>query len=183
MIETERLVLRLPRMADLDAFAAAFADPETMRYLGDGSVATREKTATGIERWLERWRVDGIGLFSVESRATGAVVGRAGFLVWDRPNWTTSTLSETGDQAEIELGWTLARGHWGNGYATEAAPALRDWGIAERGLTRIISLIRPDNVRSVRVAEKIGETLEREIVMMERPALLYSLSARDSSSR
>lgn len=177
MIETERLLLRLPRLEDVDAYARAFADRETMRYLGDGSTATREQVERGIGFWLDRWEVNGVGLFSVESRETGQLVGRVGFLVWDTASWDTSSFAEAGERAEVELGWTMFREHWGHGYATEAALALRDWGIAERGLTRLISLIRHGNDRSVRVAEKIGETYEGEIVMMGEPAMLYSVEA------
>jgi len=177
VIETERLLLRLPRLDDLDDFAAAFADPEVMQFLGDGSTVTREQTEKGILRWLERWEADRIGLCSMEIRATGQVVGRTGFLVWDSADWTTSTFAEAGERADVEIGWTVFREHWGQGYATEAALALRDWGVAERGLSRLISLIRPDNVRSVRVAEKIGESFEREIAMMGLPALLYAMQA------
>lgn len=176
IVETERLILRLPRLEDADDFVPAYADPEVMRYLGDGSTGTREQIERGIGLWLERWEKNGIGLFSMESRETGRVVGRSGFLVWDTDGWTVANLAEAGERAEVELGWMVAREHWGHGYATEAALALRDWGIAERGLTRLISLIRPGNVRSVRVAEKIGESFEREIVMMGAPALLYSLT-------
>lgn len=177
MIETERLILRLPQVEDADDLATAYADPEVVRYLGDGSTSTRDEVAAGIPTWLERWDANGIGLFAMESRDTGRVVGRSGFLVWDSEGWTVANLAEAGDRAEVEVGWMVAREFWGLGYATEAALALRDWGIAERGLTRLISLIRPDNTRSIRVAEKVGETFEREIVMMERPSLMYSLQA------
>jgi RimJ/RimL family protein N-acetyltransferase len=174
-IETERLVLRLPRLEDVDEYAAAYADPETMRYLGDGSTATREQVEEGLPRWLERWEANGLGLFSVEHRETGRLVGRVGFLVWDTATWQVSDLALAAERAEVELGWMVVREHWGHGYATEAALALRDWGIAERGLTRLISLIRHGNDRSVRVAEKIGETYEREVFLLGQPAMLYSL--------
>jgi RimJ/RimL family protein N-acetyltransferase len=177
MIETERLILRKPRLEDVGDYEPAYADPEVMRYMGDGSTGTREQIERGIGFWLERWEKNGIGLFSMESRETGRVVGRSGFLVWDTENWETSSFDEAGERAEVELGWMVVREHWGHGYATEAALALRDWGLAERGLTRLVSLIRPGNVRSVRVAEKIGESFEREIVMIGAPALLYSLTA------
>ncbi len=177
LIETERLLLRLPHPVDLDAYAHAFADPETMRYMGDGSTATREQAERGIRFWLDRWEVNGIGLFSLESRETGEVVGRVGFLVWNKASWETSSFEEAGEQAEVELGWLVFREHWGHGYATEAALALRDWGIEERGLTRLISLIRYGNERSVRVAEKIGEAYEREVELLGGPAMLYALEA------
>ena len=177
LIETERLLLRLPREEDVDAYARAFADPETMRYMGDGSTATREQAERGIRFWRDRWEVNGIGLFSVENRDTGELVGRAGFLVWDTASWETSSFAEAGERAVVELGWLVFREHWGRGYATEAALALRDWGMAKGGLTRLISLIRYGNDRSVRVAEKIGETYERDVVLMGGPAMLYALEA------
>lgn len=105
------------------------------------------------------------------------MLGRAGFLVWDRAVWEPSTFAEAGERAQVELGWMLAREHWGHGYATEAALALRDWAIAERGLRRLISLIRPGNEASVRVAERIGERHVDEVVMGGLPALVYALDA------
>jgi RimJ/RimL family protein N-acetyltransferase len=175
IIDTERLLLRKPRLEDAADLTVAYADPETVRYIGDGSTATEEEVEQGICFWLERWEKNGLGLFALESRESGRILGRAGFLVWDTAKWETSSFAEAGGRAEVELGWMVAREHWGHGYATEAALALRDWGVAERGLTRLVSLIRPGNERSVRVAEKIGERYEREVVMRGLPAMVYSL--------
>ena len=169
MISTERLVLRLPRPEDAPGLLDAFADPEAMRYIGDGSTTDLAGSEAAVARWLERWDAWGIGMFVLERSEDGRVLGRAGFLRWDPETW------EIGG-SETELGWGLAREHWGRGYATEASLGLRDWVVAERGLTRLISLIQPGNVPSVRVAEKIGETLEREIVVRGRPTLLYSMA-------
>jgi RimJ/RimL family protein N-acetyltransferase len=174
-IQTERLLLRRPRAEDAADLAAAYADPETVRYIGDGSTATLPQVEQAIDRWLERWDINRIGLFAIEHREDGRVLGRAGFLVWDSATWEVANLAEASDRAEVELGWMLSREHWGHGYATESALALRDWGLAERSLTRLISLIRPGNDRSIRVAEKIGERYEREIVMGGLPARLYAL--------
>jgi RimJ/RimL family protein N-acetyltransferase len=175
LIETERLILRKPRVEDAADLAVAFADPETMRFMGDGSIATEPQVEDRIRFWLARWEKNGIGLFAMENRADGRVLGRTGFLVWDTANWKTSSFAEADERAEVELGWLVAREHWGHGYATEAALALRDWGIAERGLKRLVSLIRPGNDRSVRVAEKIGERYESEILVNGLPAMLYAL--------
>jgi RimJ/RimL family protein N-acetyltransferase len=175
VIETERLILRKPRVEDAEDLTVAFADPETMRFMGDGSIATEPEVENRIRFWLHRWETNGLGLFALESRESGRVVGRAGFLVWDTATWETSSFAEAGERAGVELGWLVAREHWGRGYATEAALALRDWGIAERDLTRLVSLIRPGNERSVRVAEKIGERYEDEILVDGLPAMLYAL--------
>lgn len=166
MIETERLLLRKPRLEDAGALLAAYSDPETMRYIGDGSTTDLPGMRAAIEKWLARWDTNGIGFFVLER--DGLVVGRAGFLVWDPETWTISELDE---HSEVEIGWTLVRAHWGNGYATEAALALRDW--IDR--PRLISLIQHGNERSVQVAERIGESFERDVVVRGVPTSLYSL--------
>jgi len=136
--------------------------------MGDGSTATREQVEDGIHQWLERWESWGMSLCSLERREDGRIVGRAGFLLWDPETWEIP-----GD--ETELGWLLAREHWGRGYATEAALALRDWAFGERGLTRLISLINHENLRSIRVAERIGERYERDVEIRGTPGGLYSV--------
>ena len=168
MIETERLLLRLPRAEDAPGLMEAFADPDAMRYIGDGSTADLAGSEEAVTRWLARWDAWGIGMFVVERTRDARVLGRAGFLRWDPETW------EVGG-SETELGWGLAREHWGQGYATEAALALRDWALGERGLTRLISLIQHGNVRSFRVAEKLGERYERDVEVRGRPTRLYSL--------
>jgi RimJ/RimL family protein N-acetyltransferase len=168
VIETERLVLRKPRLEDAADFAVAYADPEVMRFMGDGSTATLAEVEKGIEQWLERWESWGLSLCSLERRDDGRVIGRAGFLLWDPETWQVP-----GD--ETEIGWLVAREHWGKGYATEAALALRDWAFEDQGLTRLISLINHENVRSIRVAEKLGERYERDVVIRGKPGRLYSV--------
>jgi len=168
LIETERLLLRRPRLEDADALVAAYSDPETMRYIGDGSTTDLAGTQAAIEKWLARWETNGVGFFVLERRDDRRVVGRAGFLVWDPGTWA---ITELDDHAEVELGWTLIREHWGNGYATEAALALRDW--TDR--RRLISLIQHGNERSVRVAEKLGERYEGDVEVRGVPTRLYAL--------
>lgn len=177
MIQTERLLLRPPRLDDAADLAVAYSDPETVRYLGDGSTITLAEVEEAIAHWITRWDENGLGLCAIERREDGRVLGRAGFLVWDTAVWEPTTFAEAGERAQVEIGWMLAREHWGHGYATEAARALRDWAIAERGLTRLVSLIRPGNEPSIRVAERIGERHEGEVVMRGLPALVYALDA------
>jgi RimJ/RimL family protein N-acetyltransferase len=166
LIRTERLMLRKPRVEDAEKLVAVYADPETMRYIGDGSTTDLAGTRAAIEKWLARWDADGLGFFVIERDTQ--VIGRAGFLVWDPQTWT---ISELDDRAEVELGWTIARACWGHGYATEAALALRDW--ADR--PRLISLIQHGNARSVRVAEKLGERYERDVEVRGITTRLFSL--------
>jgi RimJ/RimL family protein N-acetyltransferase len=154
-LETARLVLRLPRLDDADAFADYLADPEVMRFLG-GETVPREDAPSVVRKWLGRWEANGLGPFAIERREDGRLVGRAGIVVWDTREWRNTTVAEAGEHAQHELGWALMCAHWGNGYATEAALAVRDWARQERGVGKLISLVNPDNVRSQRVAERLG---------------------------
>jgi RimJ/RimL family protein N-acetyltransferase len=166
VIETERLLLRLPELTDADAIYRHLSDPEVMRWIGvNGEPGTRADAVERAERWQRNWQLDGFGHFIAVRRDTGDVIGRVGLLCWDPQTWRNGTRTEIGDDAEIELGWTLERTVWGYGFATEAAAAVRDWALREVQPRRLISLIHPENVRSIRVAEKIGERYQQDIVM------------------
>jgi len=173
-IETERLVLRRPRLSDAKALHALYGDPEVMRFIGDGSTLTPAKTKAWIEKALTRWKADGFGHFVIEKDRK--VIGRAGFLVWDPDEWRTGTLAELGEHAAVELGWMLAREHWGNGYATEAAVALRDYGFKELRFERLISLISHGNDASVKVAERIGGRYVRDVGRGDWKVRLFAVS-------
>jgi RimJ/RimL family protein N-acetyltransferase len=163
VIETERLLLRTPVVADAEDLLAYIEDPEVVRWIG-ADPGDRSTAVASVERWLAAWQANGIGHFVIVR--DGRVLGRAGFMVWDRSTWQPSTFAAAGEDAELELGWTLAREHWGRGYATEAAAAARAW--ADRG--RVISLINPENVRSQRVAEKLGARPEERVETPGGPA-------------
>jgi RimJ/RimL family protein N-acetyltransferase len=142
-VETERLLLRGWRDEDTEPWAELCADDEVMRALG------REGGLSVADAWREmamlagHWSLKGFGHWVLETRATGELVGRAG--LYHPPDWPG-----------LELGWTVARPHWGNGYAGEAARATMEWTRAELGADHLISLIADDNRRSQRVAEKLG---------------------------
>jgi RimJ/RimL family protein N-acetyltransferase len=170
VIETERLLLRMPQLEDVDDLLEFVGDAEVMRWVG-GEAGDRAATIEMIERWRARWDENGVGQFSVV--LDGHVIGRVGLLVWDSRTWATSSYSEAGPNAQTELGWALARAHWGHGYATEAARAAREWVYAERGVVRLISLIEPRNVRSVRVADKLGATPEQLVSTHHCPAVVW----------
>ena len=166
MIETERLLLRRPESEDADAIYRHLSDPEVMRWIGiDGRTGTYDNAVERALLWRRNWELDGFGHFIVVRRDTGEAIGRVGLLCWDPETWKNGTRSEIGDHAEVELGWTLERAAWGHGFATEAAIAVRDWALREVEPQRLISLIHPQNTRSIRVAQKIGEHHRHDIVM------------------
>ena len=129
MIETERLLLRLPEPGDAEAVAEHISDPEVMRYIG--TTGTLADAVERIGQMRRAWDEDGFGGFVVVRRDNGDVVGRVGLLAWDPRTWHHATRREIGDDAEVELGWTLGRAAWGQGFATEAATAVRDWALRE----------------------------------------------------
>jgi RimJ/RimL family protein N-acetyltransferase len=175
-LETERLILRLPELGDAAAAAEHLTDPEAMRFIGIGGRTVAPEDCAGVvRRWIDRWEANGFGQFALERRGDGRFLGRAGLLVWDAAGadgWEQSDLLRAADP-RIELGWTLAREHWGRGYATEAALAVRDWAYGELGLERLISIIHPDNAASQAVARRLGAVPGERVATTHGPAVVW----------
>lgn len=163
VLDTPRLRLRAFRGDDLDAYAPMCADPEVMRYIGSGVTLSRADAWRSIAGMLGHWQLLGYGMFALERRDTGQFVGRVGFL--DPPDWPG-----------FELGWLLGREHWGQGFAVEAARRALAFAFGELRRDRVISLIRPANARSIRVAEALGERLAGEIELLGSTALRYEIA-------
>jgi RimJ/RimL family protein N-acetyltransferase len=179
-LETERLVLRKPELGDRDGYAPLWGDPEVVRFIG-GTTLPPEQVPKAIERMLGHWGRHGIGLFSVLRKEDQRLVGRVGYLLWDTERWVNAMHEQLDGDLELEIGWTILREFWSQGYATEAALACRDHAFGELGRDRVISLIARENVASIRVAEKIGESLEQQDIGGEAFKLtvdLYSLGNR-----
>ena len=156
---TDRLCLRAPTPQDAEALYDLFADEEIMGGLNREPVSAVEHARALIEEGMGGWRTDGLGPFILQTTGTDRrVVGQAGLMIFDTRGWTPSTWAQAGSHAQAELGWALIRAQWGHGYATEAAAAIRDWARESRSISGLVSLISPDNVRSQRVAERLGAT-------------------------
>jgi RimJ/RimL family protein N-acetyltransferase len=151
------------REEDFEEYAAMVADAEVMRYLGEGKPLSRGDAWRQMAFVLGHWQLRGYGLWAVEEVATGRLVGRIGFLYPE--GWP-----------DFELGWTLAREFWGRGYATEGARRALDFAFEEMGREHVISLIRPDNIPSIRVAERLGESLEGSVELFGGEALIYGIT-------
>jgi len=160
-LTTERLLLRGFAEADFPAYAALMADPEVTRHLGHGSPLSPEDAWRQMAMFAGHWVLRGFGLWAVEERAPGAFVGRIG--CWEPHGWP-----------DFELGYTVARPYWGRGYASEGARAALAYARRELGRDRVISVIRPDNARSIRVAERLGATLDGEVEFFGGPARIYA---------
>jgi RimJ/RimL family protein N-acetyltransferase len=161
-LETNRLLLRVPSDADVAPWTAILGDPEVARYLGP-PIDSPEAVSAHIQTVRERHDADGFGLLAIVRKEDERVIGRSGFLVWDKRTWTTTTRREAGEHAQIEIGWTLARDCWGFGYATEAGAACRDYGLATLGTACIAAVIQHGNERSCEVARRLGMRYEDDI--------------------
>ena len=150
------------RQDDLDAYAAICADVEVMRYLGDGKPLARPDTWRQIAMILGHWQLRGYGLFALEEKATGTLIGRTG--IFEPEGWPG-----------FEVGWMLRRQSWGKGYATEAARRVLRYAFTEMDREHVISLIRQANAPSIRVAERLGERLEGRAVIFGQEALVYGI--------
>jgi len=139
-----------------------------MDGLGKEPISAPEGARAIIEAWIGAWRTDALGPFIIETAATDQqVVGQAGLMIFDTRGWTPSSWSKAGSHAQPELGWALIKAHWGRGYATEAAAAIREWAHEWRSIDRLVSLISSDNVRSQRVAERLGAIPTETIIPID----------------
>ncbi|MEV8585753.1 GNAT family N-acetyltransferase [Streptomyces sp. NPDC051180] len=152
-IRTPRLVLRRWSDDDLVPLSEINADREVMRWVGDGSVRDLDETAEEIERFEEEWDDEGFGVFAVELLGSGELIGLAGLSVPDGP----PELS-----AEVAIIWRLGRQFWGQGYASEAAHAVLEFALQDRGLGRVVAVTQLGDRASANVIGKLGMTLERE---------------------
>ncbi len=165
-IGTARLRLRAFTQKDLDAYAALCADEEVMRHIGSGGPVGRDVAWRQMALFMGEWALHGYGSWALQRASDGQFIGRVGFL--HPEGWPG-----------CELAWALARPAWGQGYAFEAASAAMAFGRDALGLQELISLIRPDNARSLRLAERLGATLQGPLDFMGASALLYRHRAPD----
>jgi RimJ/RimL family protein N-acetyltransferase len=173
-IETERLLLRGWRDEDIEPYARLCADPEVMRFIGDGSTLNREQAEEQISRFRRHWEGRGFGLWALEERRMGAFVGFAGLA--HQEDWAEG-------EHKTEVGWRLGREFWERGFATEAAEASVAYGFGKLRLETIISIIRPENRASRRVAEKAGLTLRGGTLWRNNEVVWYAIHRDDQSPR
>jgi RimJ/RimL family protein N-acetyltransferase len=146
-LTTDRLLLRRWRDSDRASFAALNADPSVTEHLT--ATLSREESDALIDRIEAAFDRLGFGLWAVEVVATGDLAGFVGLAI---PSFDAHFMPA------VEVGWRLAREHWGRGYATEAGREAMRFGFDVAGLEQIVSFTVPDNVRSRRVMERLGMT-------------------------
>jgi RimJ/RimL family protein N-acetyltransferase len=148
-LETRRLILREQTQDDMAALWGILGDAANVPYYT--RPFTPEEVLAGICRNISRYREFGFGLWAVTLKDGGAVIGQVGLTPQDVDGTT-----------EVEVGWQINRRVWRRGYATEAGLVSADYGLREVGLEHLISLIRPENIPSARVAEKLGMSIRNQ---------------------
>jgi RimJ/RimL family protein N-acetyltransferase len=162
-IETPRLRLRAFRDDDTEPLFELMQDPDVVRYIGDRRVPTRQEVWRAIAGWIGHWALRGYGLWAVDDRASGELVGRIGLINpvdWPGP----------------EVAYTIGKLWWGRGLATEGARAAMDWGFENRDFGELISLIDPANSASIGVARKLGETQKGEVDLWGHRVRVYAIT-------
>lgn len=168
LLDTERLFLRHFHLLDAQPIQRVFGNPEVMRF-GEGP-QTKEWVDAWLRTCLERYyKTLGFGPYAVIEKQSREVIGYCGLFYFPDVN----------GQPEVELGYRLARAAWGQGYATEAARAVRDYAFQTLSIRRLIALIDPANHASVRVAKKIGMQYETDVMFegYTHPDHVYSITA------
>jgi RimJ/RimL family protein N-acetyltransferase len=165
VLETARLKLRGHRLDDFAACAAMWADPVVTRHIG-GKPFTEEESWSRLLRYAGHWAMLGFGYWVVEEKATGCFAGEIGFADYKRD-------IEPSLQDIPEIGWAFATPVHGRGYATEAARAVVAWGDAHFGACQTGCIIHPENLASIRVAEKCGYVELQRTTYKKQPTILF----------
>jgi RimJ/RimL family protein N-acetyltransferase len=159
VIETERLLIREWRDKDREPFFRINSDPEVMRHIRP--VQDRQESDDAVERQRGLQARHGYCFWALERKADRAFLGFCGF----RPGVPGTPIED-----DLEIGWRLGSGHWGRGYAREAASACLDWAFATLGVSRVVSITVPADVRSWRLMERVG-MIRREDLDFLHPTL------------
>jgi RimJ/RimL family protein N-acetyltransferase len=164
-IETERLILREFRKGDLDDFAATMADPEVVRHLAIDPLS-REDSLRRIFLAAGQWPIIGMGMWAVELKASGRMVGHLGFFDMER-DMTPSLVGQP------EMGWIFDPSVHGQGIAFEACQAALNWAERELGPVAIPAIISIDNAPSMKLAERLGFVREPDGVYKDEPIAIF----------
>jgi RimJ/RimL family protein N-acetyltransferase len=160
-LETARLKLRAFRADDIEAMAQIYADPDVARYITmDGLPQSRLNAWRSMTNIMGHWALRGFGMWAVELKAREELIGFMG------PHFPESWPGQ-------EIGWALAKAHWGRGYATEGVKSCLDYAFNVLQWDKVIHIINPANTRSIAVAEKVGATQVDRWTMGERELLIY----------
>ncbi|HEX9061361.1 MAG TPA: GNAT family N-acetyltransferase [Clostridia bacterium] len=173
MINTKRLEFRKYTMEDLDFLVSMTSDPDVMKYIGNGIPWTLEETKQRLEKFIGCYGLgEGMGLMLLINKQDGIPIGHAGLV----PQIVEG-------KSETEIGYWISQNYWGQGYASEAAAACRDFGFQTLNKERLVSIIQFENTGSKNVAKKTGMTFEREVDFNSKNVALYSIDRKREKNK
>jgi RimJ/RimL family protein N-acetyltransferase len=150
VLETKRLLLRIPTLDDLDRWCEMMADPTVVKFLGGAQ--PKPVVWRSIMQIVGAWHLTGISMFSVIEKQSGLWIGRVG--PWQPLGWPGT-----------EVGWALHPDAWGKGYAVEAAIASVGYAFDTLGWTEVVHCINPSNTPSQNVAKRLGARILRQATL------------------
>jgi ribosomal-protein-alanine N-acetyltransferase len=161
ILETARLYLRKFKDEDLEMLYPIFSDSETMQFYP--APFSKDKTQDWIKQNIASYKSNGYGLWAVCLKENNEFIGDCGLVN-----------QQINGEPEVEIGYHISKEHWSKGFASEAARACKEYGFNQLSLKRLISIIDPNNISSIRVAEKIGFTKEKEAFVFNKNHFIYS---------
>jgi ribosomal-protein-alanine N-acetyltransferase len=165
VMETSRLLMRQLTDDDYARLHSFAQSPRYHRFIGGAPPPLAEFVAQQRERWTNHYRAHGYGQWAVVRREDGVMIGRCGLIV-----------QQVDGADEVEVGYALGEAYWGHGYIIEAAQATRDWSFRNLAVDHLISLIHPDNARSIAVAERNGMSIWKEAEFRGDLARVYRIT-------
>jgi RimJ/RimL family protein N-acetyltransferase len=165
-LKTRRLILNIPAIEDLSIVYTIHSDPATHKYSRFGPHKSIKESEALLKEWLNQWEKYDYGYWKISTQVNPSrIIGFGGI-----------TNKEFSGKSYANLYYRLIPEEWGKGYATEMAQMVIDIAFNELRLTEIIAIMRPDNHPSIRVIERLGMTLRKEILYKGEPGLFYVLS-------
>lgn len=165
-IETRRLRLRRFTPDDLNNLCAIRSDPEVMRYIGKGRPESVDQVQTALNKVLAHWEQHGFGRWALIDKASDGLIGWCG-------------LSHLENTEDVEIGYGIAKSHWGKGLTSEAGAVVIKWGFEDLGLDHIVGVAWPDNIASRRVMERLGFKFVKMTRNYDTEVVYYAISREE----
>jgi ribosomal-protein-alanine N-acetyltransferase len=169
ILETERLLLRQYIEEDSPFLYSIFSDLETMKYYP--APFSLEQTQDWVRKNQERYKKDGFGLWAICLKENNEIIGDCGLVK-----------QVVDGKTEVEIGYHINKKHWSKGFATEAAKSCKEYGFYNLELAKLLSIIDPMNLASIKVAERIGFSKEKEVFIFNKKHHIYSERNRNMLS-
>lgn len=168
LAKSNRLILRPFKEGDIHPYSEIVRDEEVMKYIGNGSAQSWEEAESYVKDCIQCFAINKWSRFAVELKETKEFIGFCGFKRYNN---------------QLDLGWRYGKKHWGQGYGYEAARLTLNFANKQRHFPKIVCISYPENVRSIRIINKIGFLFEKEIVLNNKRVFQFSRILNSSTSR